>query len=224
MTLTNASGALTFFPYPLKQVRGKLLIRDGYVDIEKLSMNRGDGSLVVDGRVSWKDEAARNAPVAAAVNAAPAKPRTPTVVRPDLTVTARNVPIDAELLASLPDDRRQWLQRIGLGGKLDLDGRVVPSADGGEPAGPRRVDRPVLVAELLGPAVGAVGDRFVVHMDREALNDFPLGEYDVTVSITKFERDREIEWTILGALRPQIGHVYGYTLEPADDGAERRSG
>ena len=61
VTLTNASGALTFFPYPLKQVRGKLLIRDGYVDIEKLSMNRGDGSLVVDGRVSWKDEAARNA-------------------------------------------------------------------------------------------------------------------------------------------------------------------
>ena len=55
-------------------------------------------------------------------------------------------------------------------------------------------------------------------MDREALNDFPMGEYDVTVSITTFEPDREIAWTILGQLHPPIGHVYGYTLEPADDG------
>ncbi len=55
-------------------------------------------------------------------------------------------------------------------------------------------------------------------MDREALNDVPLGRYDVTVTITRFVRDREIAWTILGVIRPQIGHVYGYTLEPVDDG------
>ncbi len=56
-------------------------------------------------------------------------------------------------------------------------------------------------------------------MDREALNDFPeLGRYDVTVTITVFEPEREIAWTILGRIRPQIGHVYGYRLEPADDG------
>ncbi len=63
-----------------------------------------------------------------------------------------------------------------------------------------------------------VGDEFVVHMDREALNDYPMGKYDVTVTITKFEPDREIAWTILGQIRPQIGHVYGYTLEPVDGG------
>jgi hypothetical protein len=40
----------------------------------------------------------------------------------------------------------------------------------------------------------------------------------VTVEITTFRPDREIAWTILGQLRPQIGHVYGYTLEPIDDG------
>ena len=39
-------------------------------------------------------------------------------------------------------------------------------------------------------------------MDREALNDYPMGRYDVTVTITTFEQDREIAWTILGALRP----------------------
>lgn len=44
-------------------------------------------------------------------------------------------------------------------------------------------------------------------MDREALNDYPLGRYDVTVTIVTFEPDREIAWTILGRVRPQIGHI-----------------
>ena len=55
-------------------------------------------------------------------------------------------------------------------------------------------------------------------MDREALNDFPMGRYDVTVHITTFEPDREIAWTIQGQIKPQIGHIYGYTLEPAENG------
>jgi hypothetical protein len=55
-------------------------------------------------------------------------------------------------------------------------------------------------------------------MDREALNDLPLGEYDVTVTITTYGEDREIAWKVLGRLRPQIGHVYGYRLEPVADG------
>ena len=55
-------------------------------------------------------------------------------------------------------------------------------------------------------------------MDREALNDFPLGEYDVTVKFVTFEQDREIAWTIEGLIKPPIGHVYGYRLEPGDDG------
>ena len=55
-------------------------------------------------------------------------------------------------------------------------------------------------------------------MDREALNDYPLGKYDVTVTITTLEPDREIAWTILGQIRPQIGHVYGYRLERVEDG------
>src|SRR3954463_13623994 len=37
-------------------------------------------------------------------------------------------------------------------------------------------------------------------------------------SIREFEQDRLIAWTILGQIRPQIGHVYGYRLEPSDDG------
>ena len=60
--------------------------------------------------------------------------------------------------------------------------------------------------------------RSSVHMDREALGDYDLGEYDVTVSIATYEPDREIAWTVLGRMRPQIGHVYGYRLEPTEAG------
>jgi hypothetical protein len=75
-----------------------------------------------------------------------------------------------------------------------------------------------MLMDATGEPVAAVGDSFVVHMDREALNDYPLGLYDVTVTITTFVPDREIAWTILGQIRPSIGHIYGYKLEPTEDG------
>ena len=87
-----------------------------------------------------------------------------------------------------------------------------------DPYGHVAIDSAGMLMDATGERVGAVGDTFVVHMDREALNDYPLGKYDVTVTITTFEPDREIAWTILGAIRPPIGHVYGYRLEPAGDG------
>jgi hypothetical protein len=89
-----------------------------------------------------------------------------------------------------------------------------------DPRGHVTIDSSGMLIDATGEPVQAVGDSFVVHMDREALNDYPLGKYDVTVTITTFEQDREIAWTILGQLRPQIGHIYGYRLEPAD-GATR---
>ena len=76
-----------------------------------------------------------------------------------------------------------------------------------------------MLQDAEGGAVAAAGDSFVVHMDRDSLNDFPeLGKYDVTVSIRDFEPDRLISWTVLGQIRPQIGHVYGYRLEPDEHG------
>lgn len=87
-----------------------------------------------------------------------------------------------------------------------------------DPQGHVAIDASGMLMDATGESVSAVGDTFVVHMDREALNDYPLGLYDVTVSITSFVAEREIAWTVLGQLRPPIGHVYGYLLEPVDDG------
>jgi uncharacterized protein YndB with AHSA1/START domain len=87
-----------------------------------------------------------------------------------------------------------------------------------DPHGHVAIDSSGMLMDASGQPVTAVDDSFVVHMDREALNDYPMGRYDVTVTITKFVPDREIAWTILGQIRPQIGHVYGYTLAPIDEG------
>ena len=87
-----------------------------------------------------------------------------------------------------------------------------------DPKGHVAIDSSGMLLDATGDPVAKVGDTFVVHMDREALNDYPMGKYDVTVLITKYEQDREIAWTIVGNIKPQIGHVYGYTLEPTDDG------
>jgi hypothetical protein len=86
------------------------------------------------------------------------------------------------------------------------------------PAGHVAIDASGMLMSAEGEAASAVGDRFVVHMDRDSLRDFDLGEYDVTVVIETFEPDSEIAWTIDGAMQPPLGHVYGYRLEAIDGG------
>ena len=86
------------------------------------------------------------------------------------------------------------------------------------PSGHVAIDASGMLMSAEGERVTAVGDRFVVHMDRESLNDYPLGEYTVNVVIARYEPDRAVAWTIDGVMRPPIGHVYGYELEPVDGG------
>jgi len=88
-----------------------------------------------------------------------------------------------------------------------------------DPKGHVVIDASGMLQSADGEPVRAVGDTFVVHMDREALNDRPIGKYDATVVITAFEPDRRIEWT------PSLEHGYcfGYLLEPTDDGCRTTS-
>ena len=87
-----------------------------------------------------------------------------------------------------------------------------------DPNGHVTIDSSGMLQSADGDPVQQVGDEFVVHMDRESLNDYPMGKYDVTVIITKFEPDALIEWTISGAIEPPLRHLYGYTLEPSETG------
>jgi hypothetical protein len=84
------------------------------------------------------------------------------------------------------------------------------------PAGHVAIDASGMLQDFTGEPAEKVGDRFVIHMDRESLNDFPLGKYDVKINIIVFERDKEIAWD-LGPEIP-IPHFYGYRLDPLEDG------
>lgn len=86
-----------------------------------------------------------------------------------------------------------------------------------DPQGHVAIDASGMLMSADGDRVAGVGDEFVVHMDREALGDVPMGEYDVTVTIAEFSPDALIAWTILGTIRPSIGHVFGYSLQPQGD-------
>jgi hypothetical protein len=88
-----------------------------------------------------------------------------------------------------------------------------------DPSGHVQIDASGMLMSAEGSAVSAVGDTFIVHMDREALNDVPLGQYSVSIRIVTYEQDREMAWTIEHPLiNPSIGHVYGYRLEPVEAG------
>ncbi|ROQ63126.1 hypothetical protein EDD93_5864 [Streptomyces sp. 840.1] len=86
------------------------------------------------------------------------------------------------------------------------------------PSGHVAIDSSGMLQSAEGDPVRAAGEEFIVHMDRESLNDYPLGKYDVTVIITRFEQDALIEWTISGQVQPPMRHIYGYQLEPVPGG------
>lgn len=110
---------------------------------------------------------------------------------------------------------------IGVDERIEVQRAIAADASAifavlSSPQGHVTIDSSGMLMDASGAPVTAAGDSFVVHMDREALNDFPLGLYDVTVKIVTLEPDREIAWTIEGQLN--LGHVYGYRLEPIDGG------
>ena len=86
------------------------------------------------------------------------------------------------------------------------------------PQGHVAIDASGMLQSATGEPAGAVGDTFVIHMDREALGDLPMGKYDVIVTITGYEQDRYITWEVSGENFPSIGHYYGYRLEPVEGG------
>src|SRR3954453_17519534 len=87
-----------------------------------------------------------------------------------------------------------------------------------DPEGHVAIDASGMLQSASGEPAGAVGETFVIHMDREALGDLPMGKYDVIVTITGYEQDRFITWEVSGENSPSFGHYYGYRLEPVADG------
>ena len=117
--IRDGEAALVAFPYHMSGLAGRILVRDDHVQIVDATMKRDGASVVIGGRVDWGREDGQAEDPAA---------RSQSRVRPNLRVTAVNSPIDQNLLNALPQTHRQWLQRLGVQGRIDLDGRVTADA------------------------------------------------------------------------------------------------
>ena len=107
--------------------------------------------------------------------------------------------------------------------RLEVDRKIAAEPEAifdllRSPAGHVAIDASGMLMSAEGEPATAVGDRFVVHMDRDSLRDFDIGEYDVTVVFETFQPNAEIAWSIDGVMQPPLGHVYGYRLEAVDGG------
>jgi len=76
----------------------------------------------------------------------------------------------------------------------------------------------MLVAAPGSAALRAVGDSFVMDMDREPLGDVPgMGRYSVLNTVTELVPDVSVAWTPGMLDRGPFGHLYGYTLQVVDE-------
>ena len=125
------------------------------------------------------------------------------------------------MMSGPPAEELQLPDTVFLPDRIEVT-RPIPASPSAifdtvrSPAGHVAIDASGMLQSFTGDPAEKVGDTFVIHMDRESLNDFPMGKYDVTVHIITFERDREIAWN----LGPDIPwtHFYGYRLEPGENG------
>lgn len=85
-----------------------------------------------------------------------------------------------------------------------------------DPKGHLAIDSTGMLQAAEGERVKGIGDSFVVHMDGSAFSDREPALYDVTVRIVTFDPDKEIAWT--PEARVNVGHVWGYKLEPIEGG------
>jgi len=106
--LEDATGQLVFFPYPVEHMTAKLHIAEDQVLIREATVKKNGAELTVDGAVYFgKDAAGKDKPI-----------------DPRLRIVAKNVPIDKDLLGALPPERRAWIEKLGLVGRLDVVGRI----------------------------------------------------------------------------------------------------
>jgi hypothetical protein len=103
INVDDGDGAYTEFAYPLHKTKGKVFVRSNHVEIQNFTARNGPAHLSVNGRVTF----GKNQPTV-----------------PDLKFVIRDGLVDQDLRNAMPEDERVWLDKLGIAGKLDADGRI----------------------------------------------------------------------------------------------------
>ena len=143
LDLLDAAGRVVGFPYPLKHANGQVKVRDGYVDVVQVTIPRGAASAVVSGRVRWADDQGRDQPLDM-----------------NLTIAARSFAVDKDLLGALPVEQGAWLKKLGIGGRLNVNGRIFttvpPDWRASVAPGEKPRDPPILYDLNIGVSDGTI--------------------------------------------------------------------
>lgn len=119
LDIHKARGKLSTFPYPLEDLSMQLAVHDTFIQIEQARMNRDGGQILLNGRVDWSRRISGTS-----------EP----LVQTDLNLEGKNIPVDEALLNALPEAKRRWIKDLGLKGRLDVKGKIIPQGpDSDEP-------------------------------------------------------------------------------------------
>jgi hypothetical protein len=156
LNFSDGAGKLTDFPYPMEQMHGTVAIRDGYLDVNDVHFTHGKSTVRLGGRVTWPVDLPPDADV---------------IAKPNITVDARDVPVDATLLKVLPPEASNWLRSVGAAGIIDVNGMVTPKPNAVSPKDSIAWDMNVAVrdgsAKPRGSefAVSDITGKLAVHTD-----------------------------------------------------------
>jgi hypothetical protein len=107
VTLQDAAGRIVGFPYPCRHASGKVEVRDGYVNVVDVRMHDGASMAQVTGTVKWADSTGRDLPLDM-----------------NLHIKVHGLPVNDDLTSSMPPEQSQWIRKLGIGGNLDVEGRI----------------------------------------------------------------------------------------------------
>jgi hypothetical protein len=115
------------------------------------------------------------------------------------------------------DDRAVEVERVELTRRIPASASCIFAVIA-DPRGHVAVDGSgMLMAAPGARIITAVGDTFVIDMDREPLGDVPMGKYQVENLVTAFQQDRELAWAPGTLGKKPFGHIYGIRLAPVSD-------
>jgi hypothetical protein len=124
INLADASATFGPVPYPLQHIKGSATFNGNHVELNG-HVKRDNTTLAVTGTVDWDMPPDSIDPTASAE---------PSNFRPDLHFIGTDVPVDRDLLSTLPHAAMDLAMKAGLVGRVDIDGHVFAKTATTQPA------------------------------------------------------------------------------------------
>ncbi|MEM8873185.1 MAG: AsmA-like C-terminal region-containing protein [Planctomycetota bacterium] len=144
LNIRDGVGRFQQFPYPLKKLNGFLRVERNRAILQEITTEHEGGTATIDGVIRFD-----------------ALPDGSRPVRPTLSLTARNLPLDEAIEEALTDEQADALRKLNPGGRFDLDGTIGTDAD----------HRPTfdLTAIVRDGSLNPLGGEFATRLDMASL-------------------------------------------------------